>query len=619
MPIKEVIELSADDKKLLQSLANINKKLKETQKEAKKVGDTAGSSIGGKFVGALSKAKAGVVGFVSAVGGAVKMVGRFLAGLAKLAVIMGGAFWLGLKALKSGFDDIEKGIRNILQLRALGPIIGKLGEKIQFAVKGIVDMNNIADFIRKGKGIGLSGDQIQKLVEMGTSIGLVSNKVDELRATEMLFEAVTKGTVDELSNVAPALGLLAKKAIEGKQGLTSMSRALLVKKAILGDYAATLDRTGNVLESSFAKILGFVRRAKEESQGLLEVLAGIGKSLGAVLLPLGAGLAGFAINPLTGIIGVILGGAMSTVLAVIGTRMTQMLHPDNKGGTGRMGAFKTIAENMIGGAFDALGKGDADITTPLSVLQKAFPGVDVERLKELYGSIAQVVANVTKVLRALTEGFFETFIPIVGDITKAVSPETLANFKSFGQQLGVLAGALVNAIPKIVDLIPAIIEFVGKTDALILAMNGIAWVGMKLYNIIAMLVHIIASSGSLLGAIGFGVGSLFGEKDGPAAQTAKDFMKDAKKHSMKSMQNLESLFGADDHDFTRWLQEQNELIENRKAAGAAGGVSGKAGKGEVRGTPISKRQLEATQKLAELLGIQNKLLEGMSTRLAVER
>ena len=346
MPIIEIIDLSADDSKLLAAIGRINKRLKENQKEADKIGKNLGGVTNVLSAG-LSKATGAANLFASALGKAGGFVKKLSFDLAKTAALLGGSLFLGFKALTSGLDNLESGIKNILQLRALAPMVGRLGKEIQNLDGGLIDMNNISDFIRRGKGIGLSDNQIKKIVQMGAAIGLVSTKVDELRATELILEAVTKGTIDELINVAPALGNIAKAAVEGKKNLTSMGRAALVTKAIIGQFGATMDRTGNVLQSNFAKMLGFIRSIKEESKGLFEILGGLSKSIGGVLLPLGAGIGAFALNPITGSIGAIVGAAMSSLLAAVSVKLIQTSAGDGGTGGARLTALKTVGEEMI--------------------------------------------------------------------------------------------------------------------------------------------------------------------------------------------------------------------------------------------------------------------------------
>jgi len=462
MPMNErKIPITADTRKLVEQLANVNNLLKQVEGSGIKANDSIskGADKGGRSLQTLKKIGGGVINVFKSMGAAF---GGATAGLV-----------VGINQINQSMTTMESGLMRSLQIQASG--FGSLAKELSLTTNSLIDVQAASEFLRKGKGMGMSIHQIKTITKMGAELGLVSREFDSLTATTKLFEALSGSSAASTDDLSVSLANAIETSVELSGATTHVGKQQAVLNAMMANYKNVMEETGNAGSTSMGKLLGVFARVREESKGLVEIMQGVAGVAGGILAPLGLGAAGGALvgGPVGGAIGIAIGGLVSAGLAAAVWKIGSTLAGDKeKDGdiSEKIGAYKIIVEQFMaaGGMFALTGSAMAEI--PTDIMEKA--GLDKKSLKSLFDKFITGGSLIRTAGKSFEEGFKEGLPKDMFD------GFNLKDFKSpiakIAWGVGLLAGKIVKLIKTLADLIAPFVTLVdGRLPSLTKSIDGL--------------------------------------------------------------------------------------------------------------------------------------------------
>jgi hypothetical protein len=382
----KVIELEANDKKLLESLSRINKALDEAQASAKKV-----------RVSGRTEASA-------------KNTANAFSSMSKSAQVMVTSIttaWLAIKSISSGLRDLESGLYKVIHLKANEAFLD-LAHSIQSASGSLIDINSAIDIARRAKGIGFISDkETSSISRYATLLGLTNGKMhDTGEIAGKVLKALESGNVEEeffkLDNI---LASQIKRFNEQNKSLDKQAKQRAILNLIIQRSNVLNEENGNILENGFTKTLGVLKRLKEESGGLFEIWGGLGKVAGGIAAPLAAGLGGFKLGLVPGILTTLIGGAITTALGAGAIGIASKAAGPNQ--ETRLPAIKTLMTGYTEGFLEALMGLKPSFTISDKDLMAAFPGKSIEEARKAADKPFQVIAALGKGLNKMSSALVQ--------------------------------------------------------------------------------------------------------------------------------------------------------------------------------------------------------------------
>lgn len=273
--LDRTIVIDASIEAALATIAKLNTTLDTSNQKAEGVGKSLDSGF--------KNASNGPKGFgdtLSSLGGKITSVGKAVG-------LMLGSVGVAIHGIESGLGDLDKGLKKYLYDTQSGA--SAASNAISDLTNGILDNGNAAEMLRKGRGLGITDDQIGKIAKLGTNYGLMSESGNAAAGAMTLLESVAKGRVKAIYDLNPALARMISMDEQFKAATTDSAKSQAALNYVMKNYDKILEDTGNVSDTTFGRMIGLITKLKDLTEGLLPMLTGMGKIAGSLLLPLVAG------------------------------------------------------------------------------------------------------------------------------------------------------------------------------------------------------------------------------------------------------------------------------------------------------------------------------------------
>jgi hypothetical protein len=394
---------------------------------------------------------------------AIKGIGYAVAGTAA-----------GIAALNSSLGDLDTGLRKMLQVKANERFAG-LATRINSTTAGIIDFNKALTIAQRGVTAGFGEETIVTMGKYAAQLSVTSAKtLDVLQITKEFQKAAQTGTLgEEITAYDSAITRMLKGRLDKTNRLNNMR---LIRNAINKRNLELQKETGGVLNTNLAKFKGVVAAIKDESTGVFDVLKGFGKAAVGILAPFGAGIAGFATSPLTGLVGTGLGALASGAIAAVAVRAIKAFTVGIEGEAGRLGkdSQKDIAErlnammSLVSIMFEAFTGGILGTTGKLGEVGKdaskalSKMGLNPKEIAKRLGQVREFGVAIAKFSDAFLKEI--DFSRIIKKFRDAFSPEAAekVDIKEMATKLGTAMGKATGVISEMVS------GFLGETTNFLL-------------------------------------------------------------------------------------------------------------------------------------------------------
>lgn len=401
MPIREVIEFSADDKKLIAAIGRINQQLQRTQGNADELGNSF-SGAGSKAQNASNKITRALRKVADSAKKAALGVKNIAVGMTKLVAVAGVGAAVALRTFTSSLREVGDASTRILQIRSLGNEFIFLENAIDAATNGLLDMQSKIKLAGLKNTLNLSLPKTKQLSRIIASLG-VSSGAGALRVTELLEEGFVKGTFsEELSKISPTLFDLVMGMKEYTDTLNPAARRQVLLNAILNKTRKIIRETGDIINDPFAKLAALSNVVNSRLGETAKLLGGIAKIAGVALAPIAGGFAAFALGgPVIGSLGIIVGGILSSALVAFASKLGGTIGSENNKVLSKfVNALGDLLSNMVKIFVQILGGG----TGRFSITRGAAKSLG--GMKIVMG-IARTVGMAAISLREFSDSFIE--------------------------------------------------------------------------------------------------------------------------------------------------------------------------------------------------------------------